>query len=96
MTLQREWGNRVQFIVTPKWPDTPPDFIGDYLRRVETYYNIGSRIVKFHAAPGTMLMRGLRLDSPKYKPVFEEIVARKMAIMTHISVIDQSRSEPAR
>ena len=84
MTLQRDWGDRVQFITVPKWPDTPPDFIGDYLRRVESYYNIGSRIVKFHAAPGTMLMRGLRLDSPKYKPVFEEIAARKMAVMTHI------------
>lgn len=84
MTLQREWGQRVQFIATPKWPDTPPNFIDDYLRRVETFFNIGSRIVKFHAAPGTMVMRGLRLDSPKYKPVFEEIVARKMAVMTHI------------
>jgi hypothetical protein len=84
LTLQRDWGHRLRFITTPRWPDTPPDFIGDYLRRVESFYNIGSRIVKFHAAPGTMVMRGLRLDSPKYKPVFEEIAARKMAVMTHI------------
>jgi hypothetical protein len=84
VSLARDWGHRVKFIVVPKFPDTPPDFIGDYLHRIEAYYNIGSRIVKFHAAPGTMVMRGLRLDSPKYKPVFEEVVARKMAIMTHI------------
>ena len=31
MTLQRDWGDRVQFIVTPKWPDTPPDFIGEVI-----------------------------------------------------------------
>lgn len=84
LPIMRDWGHRVQFIVSPRWPDTPPDFIGDYLQRVESFYNIGSRIVKFHAAPGTMVMRGLRLDSPKYKPVFEDIVARKMAIMTHV------------
>jgi hypothetical protein len=82
--LSREWGDRVQFIVVPKFPDTPPNFIDDYLFRLQAFYNLGSRIVKFHAAPGTMLMRGIRLDSPKYKPVFDEIVARKMAIMTHI------------
>ena len=77
-------GAIAKFIAVPRWPDTPADFIGDYLMRVEAFYNIGSRLVKFHAAPGTMIMRGLRLDSPKYKPVFEEIAARKMAIMTHI------------
>ncbi|HZL33702.1 MAG TPA: amidohydrolase family protein [Tepidisphaeraceae bacterium] len=82
--LDRDWPGRLQFIVVPKWPDTPPDFIDDYMRRIEAYYNLGSRIVKFHSAPGTMLMRGIRLDSPKFKPVFREIAARKMAIMTHI------------
>ena len=84
LTLYRDWPGRLQFIAVPSFPNTPPDFIDDYRRRVEGFYNIGSRIVKFHAAPGTMLSRGFRLDSPKYKPIFDEIIARKMAIMTHI------------
>ncbi|HWE04387.1 MAG TPA: amidohydrolase family protein [Tepidisphaeraceae bacterium] len=84
LALVRDWPGRLQFIAVPSFPKTPPNFIDDYLRRVESFYNIGSRIVKFHTAPGTMIMRGIRLDSPKYKPVFDEIVARKMAIMTHV------------
>src|SRR5207248_4386124 len=32
----------------------------------------------------TMNMRGHRLDSAVYKPLFREAIARKMAIMTHI------------
>ena len=82
--ISRDWGSRVRFIAVPQFPGTPPNFIDDYCRRVEAFYNIGSRICKFHAAPGTMQMRGIRLDSPKYKPVFEEVTSRKMAIMTHI------------
>lgn len=84
LTLYRDWPERVRFIAVPKWPDTPPDFIDDYLRRVEAFYNIGCRVVKFHSAPGTMVMRGMRLDSPKYTPVLREVAARGMAIMTHI------------
>lgn len=84
VTLSRDWGHRVKFIAVPSFPGTPPNFIEDYRRRLEGFYNIGSRIVKFHAAPGTMQMRGIRLDSPKYKPVFQDAVDRKMAIMTHI------------
>ena len=38
--------------VTPNWID-------DWLRRIEAFYNLGSRIVKFHVAPGTMVTRGL-------------------------------------
>ncbi len=84
LTLVRDWPDRLQFIAVPNFPNTPPDFIDDYRRRVEAFYNIGSRVVKFHASPGTIVMRGLPLDSPKYKPVFDDIAARKMAIMTHI------------
>jgi hypothetical protein len=83
--LQRDWGDRLHFIAVPKWgPDVPTDWIGDYLIRLESFYNLGSRIVKFHAAPGTMAMRGVRLDHPSMRPLFREAVARKMAIMTHI------------
>ncbi len=82
--VQRDWIGRVQFIVVPRWQDPSTDWVEDWLRRLEAFYNLGSRIVKFHMAPGTMVMRGARLDSPKYRPLFREIVARKMMIMTHV------------
>ena len=82
--IQRDYPGRVQFIVIPSWQDKSPNWIDNWLQRLESFYNMGSRLLKFHCAPGTMVMRGIRLDDPKYRPVFREIVARKMAIMTHI------------
>jgi hypothetical protein len=82
--LQRDWGGRVQFIAVPRWTDVPVNWADDWLRRIEGFYNLGSRMVKFHAAPGTMAMRGVRLDSPEVRALLDEAVARKMAIMTHV------------
>ena len=82
--LQRDWPGRVHFITVPKWADTSADWIDDWRRRIEAFYNLGSRIVKFHSAPGTMSMRGKRLDDPVFRPLFEDVIARRMAIMTHV------------
>lgn len=84
LSLQRDWGHRLLFIAVPSWQQNVPDPIHDYLRCLEAFYNIGSRIVKFHFAPESMLRRGWTLDSPRLRPVFEEAAARKMGIMTHI------------
>jgi predicted TIM-barrel fold metal-dependent hydrolase len=48
------------------------------------FYNLGSRIVKFHMAPSTIQRRGLKLDAPELGPFFDAIVERKMAVMTHV------------
>ncbi len=87
--LQRDWGDRLQFIAVPAWGEaaagmSPAEWVNDFLVRLEAFYNLGSRIVKIHSAPGTQVERGIRLDSPLYKPLFREIVARKMGVMTHI------------
>ena len=85
--LLRDWGqDRIQFIAVPKWGEqsSPQAWVDDWLVRLEAFYNLGSRMVKFHSAPGTMVMRGIRLDSPLLRPVFREAVARKMGIMTHL------------
>jgi predicted TIM-barrel fold metal-dependent hydrolase len=58
--------------------------VDDWLQRLEAFYNLGSRLLKFHMAPGTMAARQYRLDSPELRPLFREIAARKMAIMTHV------------
>ena len=56
------------FIAVPQWLDKSPNWVDNWLRRLEAFYNLGSRIVKFHVAPGTLHMRGVRLDSPIYEP----------------------------
>ena len=86
MGLQRNWGHRLHFIAVPHWgpSNVPADWFDDYRMRLESFHNLGSRIIKFHAAPGTMSMRGKRLDDPAFRPLFREAIARKMAIMTHV------------
>jgi hypothetical protein len=84
LSLYRDWGHRLLFIAVPSWQNPTDHPVDDYLRRLEAFYNLGSRMVKFHSAPESMLRRGWRLDSPQLKPVFEEAAARKMGIMTHV------------
>jgi hypothetical protein len=86
VALQRNWGHRLHFIAVAHWgnANVPANWFDDYRRRLESFYNLGSRIVKFHAAPGTMAMRGKRLDDELFRPVFRDAVDRRMAIMTHI------------
>lgn len=82
--LHRKWGHRLQFIAIPTWQDESPWRIDNWLRRIEGFYNLGSRIAKFHAAPGTMQQMGVRLDDPAFTPLFREVTSRGMIIMTHI------------
>lgn len=83
LTLYRDYGHRLMFIAVPAWQQLIGDPVDDFLRRLEAFYNIGARIVKFHCAPESMARRGWNLDSPRLKPVFEEAAARGMGIMTH-------------
>jgi predicted TIM-barrel fold metal-dependent hydrolase len=79
--LQRDWPGRLHFITVPAWQNPTID---DWLRRLEMFYNLGSRIIKFHVAPGTMHRRKMRLDSPELRPVINEAAARGMIFMTHL------------
>ena len=86
VVLAREWPGRIMFIAVPQWMDQlpPKEWVEDFARRVETFYNLGSRMVKFHQAPGTLDKRGLSLDSPEFQPIFDRIRERKMGVMTHV------------
>lgn len=79
--IQRDWGGRVQFIAIPQWQTLTID---DWLRRIEAFHNLGSRIVKFHMAPGTIVRSNLRLDSPGIRRIMKEAVARGMILMSHV------------
>ena len=82
--LQRDWPGRIQFIAIPKWGEWNEGFIDEWLKRIESFYNIGSRIAKFWFAPPAIGDRKWRLDSPMFAPLLREVRDRKMAVMTHI------------
>ena len=44
IALHRSWGHRVQFIAMPAWQDDSPWRIDNWQRRIESFYNLGSRI----------------------------------------------------
>jgi predicted TIM-barrel fold metal-dependent hydrolase len=79
--LQRDWPGRIHFIAVPSWQTFD---VNDWLRRLEMFYNLGSRIIKFHMSPGTMAMRGIRLDSPVLRPILREAADRGMILMSHV------------
>lgn len=82
--LQRDYGHMLHFITVPKFQDPGPFWVDDWLRRLEAFYNLGSRIIKFHMAPGTMNMRKWKLDSPDIRRIIDEAIARRMIIMSHV------------
>jgi hypothetical protein len=82
--LQRDYGPRLHFIAVPKWGEYAQGFVGEWLKRIESFYNIGSRIVKFWVAPPAVGDRKWRLDSEMFRPLLREVRARRMAVMTHI------------
>jgi len=84
LVIQRDYPRRIQFIAIPRWHDWGQGFIDSWLRRIEAFYNIGSRIVKFWFAPPAIGDRGWRLDSPQFRPLLREAVSRGMAVMTHV------------
>ncbi|HEX8340124.1 MAG TPA: hypothetical protein VF624_04380 [Tepidisphaeraceae bacterium] len=82
--VQRALPGKVQFIAIPKWGDAGPYWVDEWLRRLEAFYNLGSRIIKFHMAPGTMAARGYSLEHPGIQKIMDEAVARDMILMSHV------------
>jgi hypothetical protein len=84
LALYRQYPHRLHFIAIPRWQEASPFWLDEWLRRIEAFHNLGSRVVKFHMAPGTMSTRKWRLDSPHMRRLLDEAVARGMIIMTHV------------
>jgi hypothetical protein len=84
VTLQRDWGHRVHFIAIPNWQDRSDQWMDNWLVRLESFYNMGSRVIKFHSAPGTMASRGVKLDDPRMRRIMDEAVSRGMILMSHV------------
>jgi len=85
LRLQNRWGDRMSFIAIPAWREIgKPGWIDDWLRRIDGFYNVGARVAKFHFAPQSMIRSGMKFDSPDFRRVLSEIIARGMIIMTHV------------
>ncbi len=81
--LQRRWGRRVHFIAVPDWMNPNAD-LHDWRRRIDAFYNLGSRVVKFHMAPQTMHTRRRSLDTPEIRDMLRDAANRGMIVMTHV------------
>src|SRR4051812_46856296 len=70
--LQPDYPVKLHFIVVPKWHDIGTTslaaWLDDWRRRLDMFCNVGSRMIKFHMAPGTIERRGLKLDAPELAP----------------------------
>src|SRR4029079_4601747 len=44
IALLRDYTGRIQFIAVPKFRDEAQDWVSDWLRRLEAFYNLGSRM----------------------------------------------------
>ena len=84
LALYRHHPRRLHFIAIPRWQESGPFWLDEWMRRIEAFHNLGSRVVKFHMAPGTMATRKWRLDSPQMRRLLDEAVARGMILMSHV------------
>lgn len=84
LTLARDWPGRLHFIAVPVWGPHEPGWVDDWLRRLEAFYNIGSRVMKFHMAPATMESRKISFHEAGIRRILKEAIDRGMAIMSHV------------
>lgn len=84
LAIQRFAGPRVHFIAIPRWNETSPDWREQWLRRIEGFHNLGSRMLKLHLAPQSLRRMGRTLDDPQLRRILQEAVDRGMIVMTHV------------
>jgi len=82
--LKEKYGQRLLFIAVPTWQHQVQDHIEDFLARLEAFYQLGARIVKFHFAPQSIQRRGMPIDSAPVARVFEAARSRGMGFMSHV------------
>ena len=82
--LQRSrWRDRLAYIAVPAWRPGGYD-ADDFWPRVDGFRSLGSRVVKFHLAPGTMQKSGLFIDSDRMRRYVDAAIDRGMIVMTHV------------
>jgi hypothetical protein len=80
---------KFHFVAVPNWqrafkslPDE--EFFKDWKVRAEDFAKLGSRLIKFHAAPGTCKRWGISLDDPRIQDVADHAYKLGFHFMTHV------------
>ncbi|MHB1767653.1 MAG: amidohydrolase family protein [Phycisphaerae bacterium] len=84
--LREAFPGRFEFIAIPKWQNLGPgeDFVKEWRRRIDDFYARGSRLIKFHNAPGTQKRMGMNLDHPEMQSIMRQAYALGYHFMTHV------------
>ncbi len=84
--LRSSFPGRFEFIAIPQWRNmnSTAEFINDWRRRLDAFFEKGSRLVKFHMAPGTQHRTGLTLDHPEVRRVIRHAYQLGYHFMTHV------------
>ncbi len=86
--LEAAFPGKFHFIAVPGWKRDMPvpndEFFKDWKYRVDEFAKVGSRLIKFHAAPGTCKRWGISLDDPRIQDVAKHAYNSGYHMMTHI------------
>jgi hypothetical protein len=86
--LKEAFPGKLKFIAVPGWkremPAPGPEFFADWKRRLEAFAKLGSKLIKFHAAPGTCRRWGITLDDPRILDVARYAYDLGYHFMTHV------------
>ena len=84
--LAARWPGKFHFIAVPAWQNanTSEEFTNDWLRRVDEFYKLGARLIKFHLAPGTRRKWGIQPEHPMIQRVAKHAYSLGYHMMTHV------------
>lgn len=84
--LKEAFPDRFEFIAVPNWQSGGPNepFISDWCRRLDEFYALGSRLIKFHQAPRTRVLWKMGLDHPLTHRVIKHAYDLGYHFMTHV------------
>ncbi len=87
--LQEAFPGKFHFVAVPAWQrafTSAPDeaFFNDWRDRVEQFAQLGARLIKFHAAPGTCRRWGITLDDPRIVAISKFAYDLGYHMMTHV------------
>jgi hypothetical protein len=87
--LMEAFPGKFKFVAVPHWqrafkqlPDA--EFFADWKDRLEKFAELGSKLVKFHAAPGTMRRWQISLDDPRIHDVAQHAYKLGFHFMSHV------------
>ncbi len=84
--VKERWPGKFHFIAVPAWKNAAAteEYITDWLRRLDAFWELGARLIKFHQAPGTKKRWGMAAAHPMIQRVAKHAHALGYHLMTHI------------